>query len=331
VAHSRGGSEGHPRGHAEEGRRGWQELLESSVDTSSSASASRRSTENHSWSRTFGSAVAVEPTMRHGLDRVAANGHVRPEIASSPRSHHNVTSLVGRSPRLANVDSSLVAVKLLIVDDCTLHRENLAVMFAADGQSMPAVAWDIPTLHAALSEAAPDIVLVNVGTRDSLSLLWFVKEACPETKVIVTGISEDDESVIVACAEAGVVAYHMRADSLDDLQVLISSVLDGESSCSPRVSALLLRRLSTLAAHRKPEIKGLDLTAREIHILGMVEIGLSNRDIAERLCIAVPTVKNHVHSVLTKLGVNTRTEAAAFSRSLLHPEWRGRDLNIGPA
>ncbi|MFG1931596.1 LuxR C-terminal-related transcriptional regulator [Mycobacterium sp. NPDC048908] len=213
----------------------------------------------------------------------------------------------------------------MIVDDCKLNRENLAAIFAAHGASESAVAWDLPSLCAALGDVAPDIVLFNMGTRDSLTLLRLVRDRCPEAKVIVVGISEDDESEIVACAEAGVAGYHLRAESLDDLLTLMSRVANGESLCSPRVSAILLRRLSTLAAQRRPEVEELALTAREIQILRLLESGLSNREIADRLCIALHTVKNHVHRVLSKLGVNTRAAAAAYARSIRYPELAGEN------
>ena len=182
------------------------------------------------------------------------------------------------------------------------------------------MAWDLPSLCAVLGWAAPEIVLFNISTRDSMTLLRLVRDTCPEAKMIVVGISDDDESEIVACAEAGVSGYHLRAESLDDLLRLMSRVADGESLCSPKVSAILLRRLSTLASRRQPEVKELVLTAREIQILRLVESGLSNQEIADRLCIALHTVKNHVHSVLGKLGVSTRGEAAAYASSIRYPE-----------
>jgi DNA-binding NarL/FixJ family response regulator len=205
---------------------------------------------------------------------------------------------------------------LLIVDDCTLYRENLAAVFAANGAPQPTIAWDLASLRTALTEDAPDLVLINLNTRDSATLLRAIFEITPNMRVIVLAMSEDDESEIVACAEAGVAGYHMRTDSLDDLLVLIRKVAAGEAMCSPRVSSILLRRLSALASQRQPVVKELVLTAREAQILAMLEMGLSNRDIAARLCIAVHTVKNHVHSVLTKLEVNTRAEAAALSRTI---------------
>jgi DNA-binding NarL/FixJ family response regulator len=139
--------------------------------------------------------------------------------------------------------------------------------------------------------------------------------------VIVLGVSDDIESDIVACAEAGVTGYHMRTESLDDLLVLIRRVAAGESVCSPRVAAILAKRLSALAAQRQPpRAKELVLTAREAQILTLLELGLSNRDIASQLCIAVHTVKNHLHNLLKKLGVSTRADAAALSRTIGYAE-----------
>ncbi|WP_236950302.1 response regulator transcription factor [Mycobacterium sp. MS1601] len=146
----------------------------------------------------------------------------------------------------------------------------------------------------------------------------------PELRVIAIGASEADESDILACAEAGVAGYHMRSDSLGDLIVLIHDVAAGISSCPPVVSAMLLRRLSSLAAQSKTSERELVLTAREIQILRMIEMGRSNRDIADDLDIAVHTVKNHVHNLLTKLGVSTRAEAAALSRTIRFEAGSGR-------
>lgn len=210
--------------------------------------------------------------------------------------------------------------RVLIVDDCTLYREYLAAVLASHGAAAPGVAWDQASLMAAFEATLPRVILLNMATRDSPALLRQALKFSPHVRVVVLGISEDDESEIVACAEAGVAGYHLRSESLDELLVLIQKVAAGESLCSPRVSAILLRRLSALASQRQPAAKELVLTAREIQILRMLEMGLTNRDIAEQLCIAVHTVKNHVHSLLTKLGVSTRAQAATRARAILYTE-----------
>jgi DNA-binding NarL/FixJ family response regulator len=270
------------------------------------------------------------PPMAHGDPRGPSNSHVHEQLsASRSRAMYDPDDRTTQSTRLVSQNGHLPGVvefrhqlphaRILILDGCTLQRENLAAVFAVNSTSVPAVAWDLPSLRASVDVATPDIVLLNMLTSDNVTLLNSLRETCPRAKVIVVGISEDDESEIVACAEAGVAGYHLRTESLNDLFVLISKVFDGESLCSPRVSAILLKRLSVLAAQRQPEAKELVLTAREIQILRMLEIGLSNRDIAERLCIALHTVKNHVHSILGKLGVSTRAQAVAVSRSFSTP------------
>lgn len=211
--------------------------------------------------------------------------------------------------------SPLTDPSLLIVDDHTLHRENLAAVFASNGAA-PASAWDLQSLSASLTSNPPDLVLLDLDTRDCRTLLHATLEICPQARVIVLGMSEDDDAGIVACAEAGVAGYHLRTESLDDLLSLIRKVAAGESPCSPHVSAIFLRRLSALAAKRKPATRQLVLTRREVQILRMVELGMTNREIADELHIAIHTVKNHVHSVLTKLRVSTRAEAAARVRTV---------------
>lgn len=207
--------------------------------------------------------------------------------------------------------------RVLIVDDCTLYRDYLVTVLESHGAVAPGVAWDRSSLIAAFEVALPRIVLLNMASRDSSMLLRQALALGPQVRVVVLGVSEEDESEIVACAEAGVAGYHLRTESLRELLVLIRKVAAGESLCSPRISAILLRRLSVLASQRQPMAKELVLTAREIQILRMLELGLANRQIADELCIAVHTVKNHVHSLLTKLGVSTRAQAAARARSIL--------------
>ena len=226
---------------------------------------------------------------------------------------------------LAEGQGTLADTRVLIVDDSRLYREYLAGVIAAHGVVNPGVAWDLPSLITAIENMKPRVILFNMATRDNAILLRQALKLSPTIRVIVLGMSEDDEPEIVACAEAGVAGYHLRTESLGDLLILIQKVAAGESLCSPRISAILLRRLSALASQRQPTEKELVLTAREAQILKMLELGLSNRDIADQLCIAVHTVKNHVHSLLTKLGVSTRAQAAALSRTIRYTEDESRN------
>jgi DNA-binding NarL/FixJ family response regulator len=222
----------------------------------------------------------------------------------------------------------LAGVRILIVDDCTLFRDNLAEVMVGNGATV-SVSWDLPTLITSMRETRLNLLLLNLATRDSATLLEAAMKTNSHARVIVLGVSEQDESGIVACAEAGVAGYHTRSQSFEDLLLLMGKVAAGESHCSPRVSAVLLRRLSTLASQRVPASRELVLTSREAQILEMIRLGMSNREIATQLCIALHTVKNHVHSVLGKLGVSTRAQAAAMSNTLQHAESSARELGPG--
>lgn len=239
-------------------------------------------------------------------------------ITAADRYLPPVTPLLRLEPQAHTVQNHefVPLAQILIIDDSTLQRENLASVLGNGSVPPPAVAWDLTSAIAALAERAPDIVLLSMQTRDKITLLRSVREMCPSAKVIVVGIAEDDEADIIASAEAGVAGYHLRTESFSELLGVITKVAEGESACSPRVSAILLKHLSSMASKRRTGPRDPDLTVRELQILQMLEMGLSNRDIADQLCIALHTVKNHVHSVLTKLGLRTRAEAAAYSRSL---------------
>jgi DNA-binding NarL/FixJ family response regulator len=133
------------------------------------------------------------------------------------------------------------------------------------------------------------------------------------TRVVVLGVHEV-ESEVMACAEAGVAGYVTREASLEELVNVVESVARGESLLAPRIGALLLRRVAEAAKHSRIPAAVDRLTPREIEIVGLIDEGLSNKQIAGQLSIELATVKNHVHSILEKLEVGRRAEAAARVR-----------------
>ena len=161
---------------------------------------------------------------REIIDRVTAHPAVPSDASATyggPRwnYHNGASETVPREQR-----SPLADLRLLIVDDCTLQRENLVAAIAAHGPGRPRAAWDLSSLVTALNDDAPNLVLINLDTRDSAMLVQATFEVRPDIRVIVLGVSEDDETRIVACAEAGVSGYHLRSESIDDLIALIGRV-----------------------------------------------------------------------------------------------------------
>ena len=216
---------------------------------------------------------------------------------------------------VASSHDTLRGLRIAIVDDNALHRPTLANALRMNEAAALGAAWDLLTLQLVCESVQPQIVLLKIGTRDAMTLLRAVTAVDRRIKVIVLGLSNDDETPIVECAELGVAGYHTRSESFADLLTLIVRVAAGEMSFSPAFATTLLHRLAALASQRRAAAKELVLTDREAQILQLLELGLSNHDIALQLSIAVHTVKNHVHNLLKKLGVATRSDAAALSRA----------------
>jgi DNA-binding NarL/FixJ family response regulator len=204
-------------------------------------------------------------------------------------------------------------VRVLVVDDSRLYREAVAgllrdepwvgaVETAADGES--ALLYDVAF--------PPTVTLLNMATEDSLTWLRALSDA--RARVVVLGVRET-EAELVSCAECGSAGYLLRSDSMESLCSVIQAVARDETICSPKTTAVLLRRVAALAAEKRSS-HGLGLlTAREAEILGLIEQGLANFEIARKLHIEVRTVKNHVHAILGKLGVERRGQAAARARA----------------
>lgn len=206
---------------------------------------------------------------------------------------------------------------VVVCDDAVLNRECLAVALRFQGIDVDGVS-DLPSLFDRLEQGIPDVILLNIGTPDGATLLQVALDAGPDVRVIVTGLSEDRESDIVSCAEAGVAGLHLRTESLGQLLTLIHNAADAEALCSQTISAILVRRVYSLLGSRTMTAENRDpgLTDREIQILRLLEDGLSNQQIASRLGVTLSTVKNHVHSLFGKIGVVSRADAVAANRAM---------------
>lgn len=203
-------------------------------------------------------------------------------------------------------------VRLVIVAGIRLYREGLANVLAETGRVEVVGAFaTADEAIARMAHDAPEIVLLDMAGGDALAAVPGVLAAVPGIKVVALGVA--DTSDVLACAEVGAAAYVLRESSVDELVATITGAAREELRCSPRVAAALMGRVARLAAQTG---SGSDsaLTAREREIMALIDEGLSNKQIAKRLCIEVATVKNHVHHILDKLGARTRGEAAAKVR-----------------
>lgn len=206
-------------------------------------------------------------------------------------------------------------IRVLIVAQVRLYRDGLADTLQRRGAFE--VAGSVAAAADALDElrgAGADVVLLDMAAVDGPPAVRLIRSAAPDAHIIGLALLEQEPQVL-AVAEAGIASYVARDASLDDLVAAVEGAARGEARCSPAITGSLLRRIAALAAERAPASPEASLTSREREVLELVDEGLSNREIARRLVIAPPTVKNHIHNILEKLQVRGRAEAAARVRS----------------
>ena len=203
----------------------------------------------------------------------------------------------------------------MIVSSIRLYREGLAEVLVRRPE-FEAVEAAAPG-EAALNHVAgwhPDVILVDRETAAMRGAVAALQQACLEAQIIAIGVTEQ-EADIVTCAEAGVAGFVPRDATIDSLIGACEGALRGEVHCSPITAAILLHRCQWLAGAAGQPRERSELSSRELEVVELIDVGLSNKEIATRLGIEVATVKNHVHSILEKLRVGKRHDAAAVIRS----------------
>ena len=215
------------------------------------------------------------------------------------------------------VTGSATQIRVLVAIGVRLYREGLSEMLGRyEGFKVVALAADHSSALEQSYELQPDIVFLDISMPDGLRLVHELHAVAPDAAVVATAVAETDDE-IVACAEAGVAGFVTRDQSLAEAVRVLESAACGESPCSPRTAAALLRHVAVLSAQRKSPGPPDGLTPRESEIAGLIARGRSNKEIARELRIEISTVKNHVHHMLEKLGVRSRAAAATMMRAQL--------------
>ena len=211
------------------------------------------------------------------------------------------------------------AIALVLIDDNRLLREGIvAMVHSQPGFKVLAASADANEALEKVREARPDIVLVDFGLEghDSLSLTATVHSEVPEAKVIVMGLLPSQEDV-AHYVRAGASGFVMKDASFEEFFSTIRAVAGGAQVLPSQLTHSLFSQIARNVAvkDKAKVIDAVRLTARERQVIDLLGEGLSNKEIAGRLHIAVHTVKSHVHNVLEKLALHSRLEVAAFSHA----------------
>jgi two-component system, NarL family, response regulator DevR len=204
-------------------------------------------------------------------------------------------------------------LRLLVVDDHEVVREGLvALLSRRDEFQVVAEAGTVAESIAAVRRFEPDLVVMDVRLPDGSGI-----EACreiraefPATRIVMLTSYPDEEAVLSAIL-AGASGYLLKQIRGRDLVTALQAVGRGDSLLDPAVTERVLERVRRIAnGDEKDELS--DLTAQERKILRLVADGKTNKEIAAEVFLSDKTVKNYVSSILSKLNLQRRAQAAAF-------------------
>ena len=202
-----------------------------------------------------------------------------------------------------------MAIEVLLVDDHEVVRRGLREMLSDEPDiEVVAEAGSADEALAVAMHVEPDVAVVDVrlGDGDGVALCRELR-ARPNPPYCLVLTAFDDEEAMVGAIMAGASGYLLKQVRGQDVVNAVREVAAGRSLLDPVTTARVLDKLRHPAEDELAR-----LTERERTVLELIGEGLSNREIAERLFLAEKTVKNHVTSVLAKLGMQRRTQAVAW-------------------
>ena len=214
-------------------------------------------------------------------------------------------------------------IKVFLLDDHEVVRQGLRALLESTGSievvgeagTAAEAAARIPALH-------PDVAVLDARLPDGsgIEVCRTVRAVDPTIRALILTSYDDDEALFAAIM-AGASGYVLKDVKGLDLVAAIRQVAEGNSLIDPALTARVLERVRNGPA-TAPELA--DLTEQELKLLALIAEGLTNRQIGERMFLAEKTVKNYVSSILAKLGLERRTQAAVLASKLLGPDGRPR-------
>lgn len=213
-------------------------------------------------------------------------------------------------------------ITVLLVEDHTMIRMGTAlVLDKTDGVSLVAQAEDGQQGVDMAREFLPDVILMDIGLPviDGIEATKRIKEMNINSKILIFTSRDSDDDVFAALA-AGADGYIMKGAKPEQLVSAICAINDGTAWLDPAIARLVLSNVQKQkTSESSPEVNykaaknTFGLTDREMDVLALIVEGLSNPEIAEKLFITRATAKAHVHSILQKLYVADRTQAAVMA------------------
>lgn len=201
--------------------------------------------------------------------------------------------------------------RILIADDHPLLREALSQVLSKE-QDMEVVgkAGDGEEAVAMSSELKPDVVIMDIimPKFDGIEASKKIKNIAPNIAILIL-TAYDDDNYVLGLLEAGAAGYLLKSARGQDLVEAVRAIRAGESVLHPEIIEKLLKRAMLKSAGMMKSRTNELLSEREKEMLKMLATGMGNKEIAQRLCLSLRTVKAHMSNIFTKMNVASRSEA----------------------
>ncbi|HEY8286642.1 MAG TPA: response regulator transcription factor [Chloroflexota bacterium] len=207
----------------------------------------------------------------------------------------------------------MATIKVMLVDDHEIVRQGLrSLLERREHVQVVAEAGTVAEAVEAGIRVRPDVIVMDVRLPDGTGIeaCREIRSECPETRVLMLTSYADDDAVYAAIV-AGAAGYLLKQTRGREVVSAIEAVARGESLLDPAVTSTVLARMRDMAAGKHHD-KLAELSDQERRILGLIAEGKTNREIAATVFLAEKTVKNYVSTILSKLGMERRAQAAAY-------------------